>query len=170
MKINKRKFRRENSPGFIIHRLDSLLKLALHRAFQAQGFKFTPEQWGVLFRLYESDGIHQSELGARAGKDRHNITRILNLMEKKGYIRRVSDEHDKRRYKVFLTEKMREIEDKLTTTVIDFLEKVFCGLTPEEIMQMQKLHLQIIENTETLLKENRFFMKWADWQFLMNSK
>lgn len=152
MKINKTKFKRENSPGFIIHRLDSLLKLALHRAFQAQGFDFSAEQWGVLFRLYESEGSHQSELGARTGKDRHNITRILNLMEKKGYIRRISDEHDKRRYNVFLTEKSREIEDKLTSTVIDFLEKAFSGLTQKEIIGMQKVHVHIIKNIEALLK------------------
>ena len=153
MKINKSKFKRENSPGFIIHRLDSLLKLALHRAFQAKGFDFTAEQWGVLFRLYEREGIHQSELGARTGKDRHNITRILNLMEKKGYIRRVSDEHDKRRYNIFLTKKSREIEGRITSTVIDFLEKAFFGLTQKEIKGMQKAHERVIENVESLLKK-----------------
>lgn len=84
MKINEIKFKQENSPGFIIHRLDTLLKLGLRNAFQEKGFDFTAEQWGVLFRLYGNEGIHQSELGDRTGKDRHNITRILNLLEKNG--------------------------------------------------------------------------------------
>ena len=52
----------------------------------------------MLFRLYGREGIHQSELSDRTGKDRHNITRILNLLEKKGYIHRIPDEHDRRRY------------------------------------------------------------------------
>ena len=153
MKINKTKFERENSPGFIVHRLDTLLKLALRRAFQEKGFDFTAEQWGVLFRLYGREGIHQSELSDRTGKDRHNITRILNLMEKKGYIRRVPDEYDRRRYNIFLTEKSREIEERLTSTAFDFLEKAFTGLTRREIMEMQKVHKHIIKNVEALLKK-----------------
>ena len=153
MEINKTKFKQENSPGFIIHRLDTLLKLALRHAFQEKGFDFTAEQWGVLFRLYGREGIHQSELGDRTGKDRHNITRILNLLEKKGYIRRVPDEHDRRRYNIFLTEKSREIEERLTSTAFDFLEKAFTGLTRKEIMEMQKVHQHIIGNVEALLKK-----------------
>ena len=74
------------------------------------------------------------------------MTRILNLMEKKGYIRRVPDEHDKRRYNIFLTKKSREIEDKLISTVIDFAEKAFSGLTQRQIIEMQKVHEQIIGN------------------------
>jgi DNA-binding MarR family transcriptional regulator len=153
VKFNKTKFKQENSPGFIIHRLDTLLKLALRHAFQEEGFDFTAEQWGVLFRLYRSEGIHQSDLGGRTGKDRHNITRILNLLEKKGHILRMPDEHDRRRYNIFLTEKSREIEEKLTSTVFGFLEKAFTGLTRKQIMEMQKMHEHIIGNVEALLKK-----------------
>ena len=152
MEINKAKFKQENSPGFIIHRLDTLLKLGLRHAFKEKGFDFTAEQWGVLFSLYRSEGIHQSELGGRVGKDRHNITRILNLMEKKGYIRRIPNEHDKRRYNIFLTEKSREIEESLISIVIDFIEKAFTGLTQMQITEMQKVHEYIIKNIETLYK------------------
>ena len=152
MKINKTKLKQENSPGFIIHRLDTLLKLGLRHAFQEKGFDFTAEQWGVLISLYGSEGIHQSKLGDRVGKDRHNITRILNLMEKKGYIRRIPDKHDRRRYNILLTKKSREIEEILTSTVIDFIEKAFTGLTQMQITEMQKVHEYIIKNIETLYK------------------
>jgi hypothetical protein len=36
-------------------------------------------------------------LAERTGKDRHNITRILNLLEKKYLTRRVPDPDDRRR-------------------------------------------------------------------------
>jgi len=153
LKFNRNQFKRENSPGYIIHRLDSLLKLALHRRFQAKGFDITAEQWGVLCTLYESQGIRQSELGALTGKDRHNITRILNILEKKGYIRRIPDKHDKRRYNVVLTKKSRIIEDDLISIVIHFIEEAFCGLTQKEITGMKKVHEHIIKNTEALLKK-----------------
>ena len=149
----KIKFKQENSPGFIIRRLDTLLKLALRHAFKEKGFDFTAEQWGGLFKLYGNEGIHQSNLAVRAGKDRHNITRILNLLEKKGYIRRIPDEHDMRRYNIFLTEKSREIEESLTSIVFDLAEKVFAGMTRRQIMEMQKAHEHMIENIEALLKK-----------------
>ena len=152
MKFNKETYKRDNSPGYIIHRLDSLLKLSLQRAFQSEGFDFTAEQWGVLLRLYESEGIHQSDLGARAGKDRHNITRILNRLEKNGYVQRVSDRHDMRRINVFLTKKSRDLEDKLTSIVIDLLEGVFAGLSKREVREMRRIHDHIIANVESLLE------------------
>ena len=152
MKFNKETYKRDNSPGYIIHRLDSLLKLSLQRAFQSEGFDFTAEQWGVLLRLYESEGIHQSDLGARAGKDRHNITRILNRLEKNGYVQRVSDRHDMRRINVFLTKKSRDLEDKLTSIVIDLLARVFAGLSKREVREMRRIHDHIIANVESLLE------------------
>ena len=71
----------DSSPGYIIHRADMQMKAGLSRIFQANGFDITPEQWGILSRLWQSEGIHQSELAARTAKDRHNITRILSLLE-----------------------------------------------------------------------------------------
>jgi DNA-binding MarR family transcriptional regulator len=152
MNFDRETFKRDNSPGYIIHRLDSLLKLALQRAFQSEKLDFTAEQWGVLFRLYESEGIHQSELGARAGKDRHNITRILNGLEKNGYVRRVPDKHDLRRFNIFLTKKSRDLEDRLTSIVLDLLEKAFAGLSKNEIREVRRIHDHIIANVESLLK------------------
>lgn len=154
MKVNKNRFVKENTPGFIVHRLDSLLKLGLHRAFKANNFDFTVEQWGILFKLYRRDGLHQSELADLAGKDRHNTTRILNLLEKKGYIQRIPDKDDKRCYNIFLTEKSREIEESLILTVINFIENAFCGLSQREVTEMQRVHEHIIANVESFLKES----------------
>jgi DNA-binding MarR family transcriptional regulator len=152
MYFNRKTFKREDSPGYIIHRLDSLAKLALQRAFQSEGFNFTAEQWGVLLKLYENEGIHQSELGARAGKDRHNITRILNGLEKNGYVQRVPDKNDMRRFNIFLTNKSRDIEDKLTFIAIDLLERAFAGLSKKEVREMRRFHDHIIANIESLLE------------------
>ncbi|MFC1875817.1 MarR family transcriptional regulator [Thermodesulfobacteriota bacterium] len=45
-------------------------------------------------------------------KDRHNITRILNLLEKNGFISRTPDGEDKRRLNVYLT-KEGKVGDKI---------------------------------------------------------
>ncbi len=57
MQIELNVFPLENSPGYTIHKLDKQMSLDLQHAFQARGFAVTPEQWGVLNRLWENEGI-----------------------------------------------------------------------------------------------------------------
>jgi len=136
----------DNSPGYIIHQLDMQMSLSLQHAFQAKRFNITPEQWGVLNRLWENEGIHQSALAERAAKDRHNITRILNLLEKNGFICRIPDGEDKRRLNVYLTKEGKALKQKLIPIVIGFLKKCFEGLTQEEVQNMRRIHEHILKN------------------------
>ncbi len=146
MKIELNVFPLDNSQGYIIHRLDVQMSLGLQHAFQAKGFNITPEQWGVLNRLWEKEGIHQSALAERAAKDRHNITRILNLLEKNGFILRTPDGEDKRRLNVYLTEEGKALKQKLIPIVIDYLQKCFAGLTQEEVQDLKRVHKHILKN------------------------
>jgi len=146
MKIELNVFPLDNSQGYIIHRLDVQMSLGLQHAFQAKGFNITPEQWGVLNRLWEKEGIHQSALAERAAKDRHNITRILNLLEKNGFILRTPDGEDKRRLNVYLTEEGKDLKQKLIPIVIDYLQKCFEGLTQEEVQDLRRVHEHILKN------------------------
>ena len=143
----------DDSPGFIIHLLDTQMKAALQRAFQSKGLDLTPEQWGLLNRLWETEGIHQSILAERTGKDRHNITRILNLLEKKGLTRRVPDPDDRRRYKIYLTGAGRELKKKLPPIVIDLLQKCFTGLTQKDLGDLERIHKHILKNLGQLQEE-----------------
>ena len=143
----------DSSPGFIIHLLDTQMKAALQRAFQSKGFDLTPEQWGLLSRLWETEGIHQSILAEKTGKDRHNITRILNLLEKKGLTRRVPDPDDRRRYNIYLTEAGRALRKKLPPIVIDLLQKCFTGLTQKDLRDLERLHRHILKNLGQLQEE-----------------
>ncbi|MBW1771833.1 MAG: MarR family transcriptional regulator [Deltaproteobacteria bacterium] len=136
----------DNSPGFIVHLLDTQMKAGLKRAFQSKGYNITPEQWGVLSRLWVKDGIHQNTVAKRTSKDRHTITRILNLLEKKGLIRRVPDPEDKRRVNIYLTPEGKGLKSKLSPIVINFLKKCFAGLDEKDLKEMERIHRRILKN------------------------
>jgi DNA-binding MarR family transcriptional regulator len=153
MQIKLNVFPLDHSPGYIIHRLDTQMALGLQHAFQAKGFNITPEQWGVLNRLWENEGIHQSALAEKASKDRHNITRILNLLEKNGFIHRIPDGDDKRRLNVYLTKEGKALKKKLIPIAIDYLQKCFNGLSQEEVRDLSRIHEHILKNLKT--KEER---------------
>jgi len=141
-------FRIDESPGFILHLTDTRMKAGLLRAFHRQGFNITPEQWGVLNWLWEEEGIHQNVLAGKTAKDKHTITRMLNLLEKNRLIERRPDPDDRRRTKVYLTEEGRALKSKLTPIVLDLLEECFRGLTQGDLREFRRLHIRIAKNLE----------------------
>lgn len=139
----------DESPGYLVYRTAARLKAELASAFQRRGFSVTPEQWAVLSRLWESDGEHQSVLAERATKDRHNMTRILNLLEKNGFVRREIDSTDKRCHRVYLTEEGRALKEELIPIVHAHLHRALLGLTQEDLNHLRRLHERIVDNLVT---------------------
>jgi DNA-binding MarR family transcriptional regulator len=146
MKPTYKAFPKEQSPARVIFRAAVLLKLGLTRAFEDNGFNVTLEQWGLLTNLLENEGIYQSALAEKTLKDRHNITRILNLLEKARLVRREAHPTDKRCQRVFLTDEGKEVQAELLPVVIGVLAKAFEGLSQQDLVQMTRILGRIIEN------------------------
>jgi DNA-binding MarR family transcriptional regulator len=145
--------KKKNAPqyealGFWIYRLYNQGSNLLRKTFQAEGFDLTPEQWGVLTRLREEEGMNQSHLGEKTFKDRHNITRILNLLERRGCIERRADKADKRVYRLFLTKTGQNVQKKLGAIVMTHREAIFEGLSREDIVTMQRIVEHTVKNVE----------------------
>jgi DNA-binding MarR family transcriptional regulator len=139
-------FPKNESPGFLLYLATSRLKAGLHRAFQAHGFNVTSEQWTVLSSLWEVDNVHQTLLAEKTAKDRHNITRILNILEQRGLVRRKPHESDRRCQKVVLTKEGKALKPHLVSIATEFLEVSLTGLTQGELDLLTQILVQIIEN------------------------
>jgi DNA-binding MarR family transcriptional regulator len=148
MKIEIKVFPLENSPGYVIYRSTTRMKAELSRAFRESGFDVTPEQWSVLNKLWEIEGLNQMELAEKTSKDRHTITRILNLMEKKNFIIRKPDRKDNRCYRVYLTPKGMGLKKKLTPIVVELLQRAFSGFSKADMEDFRRIHEGIIRNLE----------------------
>jgi DNA-binding MarR family transcriptional regulator len=138
----------DESPNFWIYRIHIQGVNLFRKTLQAAGYDLTPEQCGVLVRLRECQGINQSQLGKKLFKDRHGITRILNLLEKHNYIERRPDEADKRIYRIFLTENGAAIRDRLIPLISRHFDRILEGLTEEDILLMRRTLKHIIKNIE----------------------
>ncbi len=153
MKPRLKIFPRTESPGFVICQTSTCLKAGLHRAFQSEGYEITPEQWTVLGSLWEAEGVHQSLLAEKTAKDRHNIARILNLLEKGGLVRRQPDREDLRRHKVYLTEAGRSLKPELVRIAMGFLQKAFAGMTQEDLNSLMHILERILNNLGSDMKD-----------------
>ena len=141
-------FNLNDSYGYLINLAAQRLKYELHLAFQARGYDITPEQWAVLNRLWEEDGLSQVELAERTFKDKPGTTRILTLLETKGVIVRHPDESEGRVQRVFLTKTGRDLKDKLVPCAQEVLTKSGRNLTKEDIAKFKQTLNQILSNLD----------------------
>jgi DNA-binding MarR family transcriptional regulator len=138
-------FTLDDSLGYLINRTAMRLKRELHHAFKENGYKVTPEQWAILNRLWEQEGLSQVELADMTFKDKPNVTRMLEVLERRKLIFRQPDENDRRAYKVFLTEAGQQLKAQLIPLAVEVLERGQRNLTSEEIEYLRKA-LNIIYN------------------------
>ncbi|MHC1690022.1 MAG: MarR family winged helix-turn-helix transcriptional regulator [Bacteroidales bacterium] len=93
----------DNSINFLINKTAQKFKLELSRKLKQLGLDLSSDQWSVLMVLSENDGPSQTELASKLYKDRSNLTRILDVMEKLQLIERRRSSTDRREYNVFIT-------------------------------------------------------------------
>jgi DNA-binding MarR family transcriptional regulator len=141
----------DDSIGFIISQTARRLHQLLTSKFQS--FDITSEQWSVLLRLAKQDGITQKELSLRTFKDPTNVTRILDQLERKGWIRRVQNNEDRRSFLAYVTEQGRLLNEQLLPVETEFAQQIGASLSDEEIDLFRKTLAQINSNIDCQLQD-----------------
>ncbi|RKN82075.1 MarR family winged helix-turn-helix transcriptional regulator [Paenibacillus ginsengarvi] len=72
-------------------------------------YDITPEQWMVLYCIHEREGMIQTEIAARSGKDKPTTGRILETLESKGFVTKQIGKTDRRSFVVFITDAGKEL-------------------------------------------------------------
>lgn len=141
MKIN-------NNIGYLINRTGLRMKLEMQHALSKKGYSLTTDHWGLLQKLYEKDGLPQVELANLLNKDKPNITRILDIMEKNDLISRKSDPFDRRKFLIFLTDKTKKMKNDLFVIASEVTEKSLIGISQTEIHEFMNVLNKIYLNLE----------------------
>ncbi len=135
-KLDEKEFTGNESIGYLTGVAYRSINKRLSANLKASGNKITSEQYGILKQLWISEGQTQLDLACKTSKDKPGITRLLNNLEKKGFIERRVNEDDKRCNKIYLTSKGKkmqkislEVGEKTvieTTSSIDKSEMQIC--------------------------------------------
>lgn len=113
-------------------------------------YGITPEQWSMLNQIDRSQGLIQKEIAERTGKDKPTTTRILDHLEKKGFIYKKPGEHDRRSFLVYSTELGRSVIRETTPIEDSVTEDVRSCLTDEEYDTMLELLQRIRQTIDSL--------------------
>jgi DNA-binding MarR family transcriptional regulator len=123
------------------------IKNSLFREFKAKNHNITTEQWSVLAKLHHEDGICQKQIADGLIKDKPTTTRILDLLEKKNLIIRISDDKDRRKFRVYLTHDGKNIVNELIPMAIEFQNRLKANLSLEELNKFTEILEKINKNT-----------------------
>ncbi|MDH2498816.1 MarR family transcriptional regulator [Acinetobacter baumannii] len=107
-------------------------------------FDLTYPQFIVLLALYEEDDISLKELSEKTLFDSGTLTPLVQKLEAKEFLKRVSIKEDERVKKVILTDKALEIKEKVT----DLPNQLRClmHMNDEELTMLRKLSLKLLED------------------------
>jgi len=132
MKIFENDFTLSNSIGHVVNIVANKMKQELENAFEEKGYDITALQWMSLGIIYENDAITQKQLTQKSKKDKTNIARIIDKLEKKGLIERIRDDEDKRVFRLFATQKGRETRQALAEIATEIIAKSTFGIPTQE--------------------------------------
>lgn len=119
--------------------------------FYSKKYEITPEQFTILASLIEHDGMYQRQIAAVTLKDRPNITRLIRILENMGLVTKQQDSNKRKIFKIFITEKGRQMYEKVLPTVIDLWGSSIEGIPSEEVNAcLQTLH-KIKSNLQELV-------------------
>ena len=103
-------------------------------------------QPSVLQALWEQEGLMHTELARRLQVQPATITKMLQRMEKAGFIERRPDPEDQRVSRVYLTDAGRAVRADVQQVWRQLEEEAFAGFTLEERVLLRRFFLQVREN------------------------
>ncbi|TAE60407.1 MAG: MarR family transcriptional regulator [Bacteroidetes bacterium] len=139
-------FNFENSFGRILGVAHTSMFRHLSKLMKQNNLPITPEQFSVLSYLWQKDGLPQTELALCTNRDRANVTRIIDILEREGIVERRDDEHDRRVFRIFLTPKGASLRETTAMCAEQSIRDSLEGLTQEEIETCTRVLLKIRSN------------------------
>ncbi len=121
--------------GYLIARTNRNLRKRMTTLLTS--FDLTTQQYRVLRRLYEEDGLPARELVIRLSSDSSTIMNIIDRLEEKELVRRDPDPADRRVNRILLTPQAKSILPKITKRIAVFKEATLKLLSPRELEAMR---------------------------------
>jgi len=123
--------------GYMLSDVARLMRTVFDRRVREIGL--TRSQWLVLSRLHRRPGASQSELADMLEVDRASAGRMLDRMEKNGWVTRKPDAGDRRINRLHLTRDARRVHAEMWTIAEATVDDALARLSEIERAQLERL-------------------------------
>jgi len=93
----------------------------------------TPEQFLLIDILWNQGPMSQQKIADTMMKDKNSITKLVDSLEKNGFVIREKDNKDRRSNTIVLTEKTEKMRLGAKETGISMMEEILDGISEEEL-------------------------------------
>lgn len=145
-----------NLENIVNHRISMLAVLMKRQVFKIlaeENLEITPDQWVVLYYLWQENGLSVGEIAKRSKKDFANVTRIVDKLIKMEYVVKKKSNQDSRIYNVFVLSKADAIKDDIQNCwkqASDIALKDISKTEQKELMEiLVKIENNILNNLES---------------------
>ena len=116
--------------GFLISDVARMMRAAFDRRVQRIGL--TRSQWLVLSLLYRRPGVSQSELADMLKVERPTAGRMIDRLERKGWVVRQPDAGDRRVKRLYLTAEAEGVQAEMGQIAAEMVDDAMASLAPGE--------------------------------------
>ncbi|MEO8741051.1 MAG: MarR family transcriptional regulator [Casimicrobiaceae bacterium] len=129
--------------GFLLQRVRLAVLDDLDRELEPLGL--TAAQYVIMVRLAENEMSSASGLCRGTSYDPGAMTRMIDRLERKGFVRRVRSADDRRKVDLELTPEGRAVHPKLIAAVVKVLNRRLSGFTGAEVTQLESYLNRMLE-------------------------
>lgn len=122
------------------------IRFFMQKGLTDAGIDLTVDQWVVIDHIFPKETISQNELAEATAKDAPTITRILDILVKKGLVVRQMADDDRRKFYIYLTEEGKKLHEQAFKVIAEFRKKSWDGLTDEDYDQLVRIMDKIYKN------------------------
>jgi len=134
--------------GYVLSDVARLMRTVFDRRVRELGL--TRAQWLVLTRLYRRPGASQTELADMLEVDRASAGRMIDRMEKGGWVERRADPGDRRIKRLHLTAEARRAHAGMWAIAEATVDDALAPLSARERAQFTRLAARVKSRLQTL--------------------
>jgi DNA-binding MarR family transcriptional regulator len=137
----------EYQMGFLLSRATWAMNNFVNRMLRENNLgDISVAYFAVIQALWENDGLSISDLGERAQLEKSTMTSLIDRMEAAGLVRREDHPTDRRAYKICLTVRGKELEEKLDQVVKWAYQQMTRGIPEKDLQKSIEVCKKLIEN------------------------
>src|SRR6476469_7521086 len=138
----------DNTIFYKLH--DVTRQIRKHFDRRATRLELTRAQWRALKVTSRHEGLSQSELAEHLDMEAIPVGRVIDRLEKTGFVERRADPADRRRWRLYLTPKAHAIVGEMEVIADELRDDALRGIERNDLDMLMGVLNQIKENLATL--------------------
>jgi DNA-binding MarR family transcriptional regulator len=141
--------KKDKRVGFLLESTTRIVKLCFNKAFTQLDVDITPEQWVVLDTLMDRGPLSQVDISGIIFKDAPTVSRLIDQLERKGFLNRLPSETDRRATVIKITTEGKNLVDHCLKEVRQLRELTWKNLSEEDYNHFTRIINQVFNNMQS---------------------